>query len=79
MTASPLPPGYLPAETMLRLMFSRGITDSEIARLTWVNQSTITRIRHGTQKKASLDLYFRIRSVFVSRFPAPEVPETAHD
>lgn len=79
MTDTPLPPGYLPAEDMLRLMYSRGVTDTEVARLTGVNQSTITRLRQGTQKKASADLYFRICSVFRSRFPAPELPEAAHD
>lgn len=79
MTASPFPPGYLPAETMLWQMFNRGLTDSEVARLTGVSQSTITRIRQGTQKKASADLYFRICAVFRSRFPVPEVSETAHD
>lgn len=64
-----LPPGYIPAGDMLRAMYSRGVTDSEVARLTGVNQSTITRIRQGTQKKASADLYLRICSVFRSRFP----------
>lgn len=64
-----LPPGYIPAGDMLRAMYSRGVTDSEVARLTGVNQSTITRLRQGTQKKASADLYFRICAVYRSRFP----------
>ena len=73
-----LPPGYIPAGDMLRAMYSRGVTDSEVARLTWVNQSTITRIRQGTQKKASADLYFRICSVFRSRFPE-DTAGASHD
>lgn len=56
----------------------RGVTDSEVARLTGVNQSTITRLRQGTQKKASADLYFRICAVFRSRFPADN-PGASHD
>lgn len=64
-----LPPGYIPAGDMLRALYSRGVTDSEVARLTGVNQSTITRLRQGTQKKASADLYFRICAVYRSRFP----------
>ena len=73
-----LPPGYIPAGDMLRAMYSRGVTDSEVARLTGVNQSTITRIRQGTQKKASADLYFRICSVFRSRFPE-DTAGASHD
>ena len=73
-----LPPGYIPAGDMLRAMYSRGVTDSEVARLTGVNQSTITRIRQGTQKKASADLYFRICSVFRSRFPE-DIAGASHD
>lgn len=73
-----LPPGYIPAGNMLRAMYSRGVTDSEVARLTGVNQSTITRIRQGTQKKASADLYFRICAVFRSRFPE-DTAGASHD
>ena len=73
-----LPPGYVPAGDMLRAMYSRGVTDSEVARLTGVNQSTITRIRQGTQKKASADLYFRISAVYRSRFPE-DTAGASHD
>ena len=73
-----LPPGYIPAGGMLRAMYSRGVTDSEVARLTGVNQSTITRIRQGTQKKASADLYFRICTVYRSRFPE-DTAGASHD
>ena len=55
-----LPPGYIPAGGMLRAMYSRGVTDSEVARLTGVNQSTITRLRQGTQKKASADKGYQL-------------------
>lgn len=73
-----LPPGYIPAGDMLRTMYYRGVTDSEVARLTGVNQSTITRIRQGTQKKASADLYFRICAVYRSRFPE-DTAGASHD
>jgi transcriptional regulator with XRE-family HTH domain len=59
-------------------MYSRGVTDSEVARLTGVNQSTITRLRQGTQKKASADLYFRICAVYRSRFPE-DTAGASHD
>ena len=60
---------YLTAGEVLNRLYARGVSDSEVARLTGANQSTITRIRQGTQKKASADLYFRICAVYRSRFP----------
>ena len=62
---------YLTAGEVLNRLYARGVSDSEVARLTGVNQSTITRIRQDSIKNPASDLYFRILAA--ARATRPEV------